>query len=190
MEGEYNIHRWLPVLCSALGLPVMKEGTQVCHGRGDTAFPALLPRAYPVQVRPDLDGGGCIFFCLAPQCLVCLGRQAMEEGVQLLRPVTQWLGLSKEVSCGRRGCSFPFLASQGLPIPVEDMEEGERFPRPGFPCLVIPVEASLGRGGHRFSSLPTQDVTCLVEPRLGKKQVQLPWPGFLWPVWPMEVSHG
>lgn len=92
MEGEYNIHRWLPVLCSALGLPVMKEGTQVCHGRGDTAFPALLPRAYPVQARPDMD-----------------------EGVHLLLPSSPMPGMPGEASHGRGGTASPACHSMARP---------------------------------------------------------------------------
>lgn len=89
----------------------MKEGAKVCHGRGDTAFPALIPRAYPVQARPDTDGGGVHLLLPSSPMPGMPGEASHGREGTLLWPVIQWLGLSKEASCGRRGCSFPFLAS-------------------------------------------------------------------------------
>lgn len=88
----------------------MKEGAKVCQGRGDTTFPALIPRAYPVQARPDTDEG--VHLLLPSSPMPGMPREASHgrEGT-LLWPVIQWLDLSKEASCGRRGYSLPFLAS-------------------------------------------------------------------------------
>lgn len=138
--------------------------------------------------------GGYIFFCLAPQCLTCLWRPALEEGAQVFQSANP----GRDQPCGAQpgkdtgAATLAWLPMACLAHGGQPWMRGIQLPWPHSPGPNKPW-GSCGRRGTAFMARQV-----LGKARLGrvgtgqpwKKVAPVPWPGFPVLEWPAEETSG